>query len=640
MGESSKVLSVTYGTFACHLEGFDDSVETMKTVVSYFHDLAGHNRFMDLDPQAPDLEELAELTTETDAAPVEAAVTAAGLSLRVARPAADEEPEERPSLRIKRPKVDVPDELPVDDDIDSTPAVEAEADDLSSLKDVFADPEEEDVSDLDDDVAEDASEPEELSSSEDDAVDEFVAEDEPEIAKVEDYVGQEPEEPVQDELVSEDVEDTIVAEVTEDEPENEIVEEKPVTEVVDEEPEDELEDEPIAEAVEEEDVTEVDQEEPVAEATEEEPLVEAVEEEPEDDAPFYDPQEAAQETVDPRDDSVSAKLDRIRAVVGRVPNANRGTPKPVEDPSNSVTDRLSAMTGHNPEAEVEEEEQTEDIVDGFEFKAPETRPLVVTRPLVLSDDDSVDDNDNAEQIEAAEEEDEETAHRRRNLSKRSHLPDHDDDAMSRIMNQADERLSEPEGRRQRDAFAQLKAAVVATEAARQLGDDDKDADPKDAFREDLDEVVKDEAGENDVEGPTDPTPLKLVPDQRIEETTEAQTESTPSDGLRQIAAAIKTSNTEDTGGFAEYVADQGISELPDLLEAAGAYIAFVEGDDDFSRPQIMKMVQATADDFSREDGLRSFGRLLRQNRIMKLNNGRFKVAEDTQFRPVGKAAQG
>jgi len=87
MGESSKVLSVTYGTFACHLEGFDDSVETMKTVVSYFHDLAGHNRFMDLDPQAPDLEELAELTTETDAAPVEAAVTAAGLSLRVARPA-------------------------------------------------------------------------------------------------------------------------------------------------------------------------------------------------------------------------------------------------------------------------------------------------------------------------------------------------------------------------------------------------------------------------------------------------------------------------------------------------------------------------------------------------------------------------
>ena len=55
----------------------------------------------------------------------------------------------------------------------------------------------------------------------------------------------------------------------------------------------------------------------------------------------------------------------------------------------------------------------------------------------------------------------------------------------------------------------------------------------------------------------------------------------------------------------------------------------------------MKKVQlAAADTFTREDGLRSFGRLLRQSRIIKLNNGRFQVSEDTRFRPADKAAQG
>ena len=50
---------------------------------------------------------------------------------------------------------------------------------------------------------------------------------------------------------------------------------------------------------------------------------------------------------------------------------------------------------------------------------------------------------------------------------------------------------------------------------------------------------------------------------------------------------------------------------------------------------------ASDEEITREDGLRCFGRLLRQARLVKLANGRFQVAENTQYRPDGdKAAQG
>ena len=78
--------------------------------------------------------------------------------------------------------------------------------------------------------------------------------------------------------------------------------------------------------------------------------------------------------------------------------------------------------------------------------------------------------------------------------------------------------------------------------------------------------------------------------------------------------------------------------LVTLLEAAAAYIAYVEGGEDFSRPQIIQKVQATTDQaFSREDGLRSFGTLLRQGRISKVRNGRFQVSDQTRFKPDQKA---
>ena len=84
----------------------------------------------------------------------------------------------------------------------------------------------------------------------------------------------------------------------------------------------------------------------------------------------------------------------------------------------------------------------------------------------------------------------------------------------------------------------------------------------------------------------------------------------------------------------------GAKELPDLLEAAAAYTSFVEGQASFSRPEIMKRV-ARVDPtlkLSREDGLRSFGQLLRQGKFRKLERGQFTIAEDTRFKPQQRIA--
>ncbi|WP_438955757.1 hypothetical protein [Cognatiyoonia sp.] len=77
--------------------------------------------------------------------------------------------------------------------------------------------------------------------------------------------------------------------------------------------------------------------------------------------------------------------------------------------------------------------------------------------------------------------------------------------------------------------------------------------------------------------------------------------------------------------------------MSDLLEAAAAYCADVEGQEDFSRPQIMKKDQVSSkEEFSREDSLRSFGTLLREGCISKFRNGRFQITEQTRFRPKQK----
>ena len=75
-----------------------------------------------------------------------------------------------------------------------------------------------------------------------------------------------------------------------------------------------------------------------------------------------------------------------------------------------------------------------------------------------------------------------------------------------------------------------------------------------------------------------------------------------------------------------------------MLEAAAVYVSYVEGRPHFSRPEIMEHVAETERSFSREDGLRSFGTLLRSGTIRKLKRGQFVISEDSKFAQDERAA--
>ena len=239
-----------------------------------------------------------------------------------------------------------------------------------------------------------------------------------------------------------------------------------------------------------------------------------------------------------------------------------------------------------------------------------------------------------------------------------------DEAVNRLMAEASSQMEGTDTKRRQSAIAHLKAAVAATIAERRatghtLAEDGKD--PTNAYRNDLAKVVRPATSA----APTAarPAPLVLVSEQRIDRPAAAAPASVQPVRPRRLgnsgsAAALQNYDdlTLDEGeddfddipanifeanqGFADFADRLGATDLPDVLEAAAAFIACVEGREGFTRPQLMRHVGSANDGLSREDSLRSFGLLLRDGRIVKDRRGLFTLPEGAAILTKAKSLAG
>ncbi len=660
---SSKILTVSYGTFSCTLEGFDDSFETMKAIAEYFRDLAADDRYFGAEPPTPDADMLARiaereisrrvqaheergrivLRAETTQALMTAAQVAATGKGAEAEPRFPEAaPEEPVQEEAAQPEI-APEASP-------EPRVESEVQETTSTA-------EEELVETTEDETQDHAEPEMAAAPEEHDTPEPMAEeqDDTELAELE--AEAEAQEEAAADSAEQDAEVGIKANA---------------------------EDHPAL----------VGDSDSIAAKLS---LIRAVASETsQDEAEQYSEDEHAQDFLDSAASDLDAALvaddlaERFHADADldddsqlddiKENYAAASTPPSARDDFEDTLAELMADAMPDTEADeskvVVEETRFEAVVESELFEDDEAETADAFRNLFsaketglesedeeelqrklaeieadtksefddLFEDDAdfeeepnADDADGADTVKTAELETPAPDRQKFGQSKES-------DDLMRFFDEADTQLDTPASSQRRNAIQHLRAAVAATRAEHKAGSDlRRDVDDK-PYRSDLANVVRPRRPQVSSEGERStrpeearPAPLKLVAEQRID---------TPREPIRprRVAGTGLRGDIEHVqidSGFSTFAEEAGATRLPDLLEAAAAYLADVEGRPQFSRPMLMgKLKEVDAGSFSREDGLRSFGQLLREGKLQKLSGGRFSVTELTEFRGQGKRQAG
>ena len=152
-------------------------------------------------------------------------------------------------------------------------------------------------------------------------------------------------------------------------------------------------------------------------------------------------------------------------------------------------------------------------------------------------------------------------------------------------------------------------------------------------------------------------PLMLVSEQRIDKPAGPDPDAAPvrprrvhSEDLTMRESATDGSPNEADDDnifgaaedFSGYVAETGADGVQDLLEASAAFGTIIEGQPFNSRPQIMQRMLRFVPEgtVTREEGLRAFGVLLREGRLIRIQRGQFVLPETSRFRSEQKSAAG
>ncbi|MCF7747400.1 hypothetical protein GLP43_07445 [Sulfitobacter sp. M39] len=735
MMNNNKILTVSYGTFSCTLEGFDDSFGTMKAIAEYFRDLSSEDRYFGAEPAQPDAEMLAHIAQKEISRRVEARQQDGQIVLSAqtpAEPAAPAQPAPTPEA-AETPKTPAAPQSQVSStaagpSVVSTSFAPRRPKEISAYYDAYR------INALKSAEAEAAPAPQaEAAAPRDEVVsrDVSAAAPKPEATQAEaapapaapaaevDIVPGQPDEDVEaffadsprNEVTVDDqdaeiqpvaapVVDSIAAKLQRIRAvvANQDAPAAPQPQVFDDEDTIDAEDstdDVIANAINDiegaldaddtvENIAHSADLEAEAEAEAEEEVAAAqVSEEQHEDVATDEVEEAeaaqveAEETDEAEEDTAPrgrvlkvkrADIDRAIAE-GELEEVEEHAPAVLEEP-----EKPALRIQRDPESTLSDEDEEDLARELAELEATLSSAAADTLTDAPEDaEEAVADEDNAPEEETAEEDSQEDTAQEETVDidvseddaeevqaetetvaepeaeapkaapQRRSLPTLDADSgpdMNRLLAETDNQMDEPEAATRRDAITHLRAAVAAKKADMALGAPDAAERENNAYRSDLAEVVKPRRPASTTartERPAEPrpAPLKLVAAQRID-----------TDQPRTVApvrprrvAAVAPAPAPQAGGFAEFAEEMGATQLPDLLEAAAAYMAFVEGMDDFSRPQLMNTVrQGGAEDFSREEGLRSFGQLLRTGKLQKLEGGRFKASEQIGFQPDARAA--